>query len=457
MRLLRRAAIAALVFAALAAITLGAVAIDVRTRVSVAAFGWIYLIVILPVTVRWGRLAGLLTAAASLLLLLTFLTEPRGLPYTKYGVDVIRLAISSLGVTIAILLIDQVNRRLASSDRLLAEIVQSSDGAITVEGIDGSIVSWSPGAELLYGFSAEEVIGRPVSILLPTEQAREPATLIDRVRRGERIVDFESRRIAKDGRLVDVVLTLSPVRDGDGRITGARTVARDVTAARRVTSVLRTNEMALKRSIEELPDATILMDERGRVLVMNDQACGYLATRGAQPATFADLFGDGFALHPAVRWKELRRASFSTFLALGTAAEPLRLRVELSRLDKSDSDVSGLLLLTLRDATQQLEGAYMQLLQHEQHRPKPSPVAAALEPLSGLGQGRTLTPREVEVLGLIASGRSNQQIAAELGITVNTIERHIANIYRKLQITSRTQATAYALHHGAPAQRDDRL
>jgi PAS domain S-box-containing protein len=454
-RLVRRAAIAALVFAALGGITLAAVAIDVRTRVSVAALAWIYLIIILPVTLRWGRLAGLLTAAASLLLLLTFLTEPRGLPYTTYGVDVIRLAISSLGVTIAIILIDQVNRRLASSDRLLAEIVQSSDGAITIESADGSIMSWSSGAEYLYGFSAEEVLGKSVSMLLPPELVAEPATLMDRLRRGERIADHASKRVARDGRIIDVALTLSPVRDADGRVTGARTICRDITAPKRVGSVLRINEMALKRALEELPEAAILLDDRGRVLHMNDRAGGYLAARGEKRAVFVDLFGDRFALHPPTRWTELRRTSFSSFLALGTAADPLRLRVEVSRLDESDGDAAGMWLLTLRDATQQLEGAYLQLLQHEQGLAKPP--AAALEPLNELAQRGTLTPREVEVLALIASGRSNQQIATELGITVNTIERHIANIYRKLQITSRTQATAYALHHGALAHQGDGL
>src|SRR5713226_7194356 len=130
LRLLPASVSAVLVLLALVTITLVAVAIDVRTGVSVAAFGWLYLLVILPVTLRWGRLAGLVTAAASLFLLLTFLTEPRGLPYTKNSVDVIRLVISTGGVAIAILLTDQVNRRLASSDRLIAALVNSSGEAV---------------------------------------------------------------------------------------------------------------------------------------------------------------------------------------------------------------------------------------------------------------------------------------------------------------------------------------
>jgi len=444
------------VLVALVAITLAAVAIDIRTRVSVAAFGWIYLLVILPVTVRWGRAAGLLTAAASLFLLLTFLTEPRGLPYTSSGVDVIRLAISALGVTIAIILIDQVNRRLASSDRLLAAIVQSSEGAVTGETLEGSIVSWSLGAEHLYGFSAEEAVGRPVSLLLPTDRGQEQGPPMERLKLGTRIIDYETKRLTKDGRVLDVVLTLSPMRDAEGRVTGAYTVGRDVTAVRHVEAALRANDLTLSRAVEEIPDGVILLDDRGRVLLANEQARGFLGVRGAQTARFADLFANRFTLHPPVRWQAIAGAPSSTFLAVDTSGAPLRLRAELSRLGEPQTGRTALLIMTLRDATQQVEGTFQQLLRATQRSPESQPVAGVLAPLGGLGQARSLTPREAEVLRLIASGRSNQQIADELGITVNTIERHIANIYRKLQITSRTQATAYALNHGALVHPTDR-
>ncbi|MBZ5702560.1 MAG: response regulator [Acidobacteriia bacterium] len=110
----------------------------------------------------------------------------------------------------------------------LASIVESSPDAITGEDLDGTIVSWNRGAETLYGYPAEEAIGRPVSMLLPPELTKEFFEMRERVKRGECVEHHETERVRKDGQRIAVSLTLSPIKEG-GRVTGACSVARDIT------------------------------------------------------------------------------------------------------------------------------------------------------------------------------------------------------------------------------------
>jgi len=124
------------------------------------------------------------------------------------------------------------------SDRKLAEeyrehltaIVESSGDAIVGKDMDGVVTSWNSGAEAIFGYTAAEMIGRPVSLLIPDDRCEEEAIILDRLRRGERVEALETVRQTKDGRLIDVSVTISPIRDGDGRIVGASKIAREITA-----------------------------------------------------------------------------------------------------------------------------------------------------------------------------------------------------------------------------------
>jgi len=135
-------------------------------------------------------------------------------------------------ITGAVLVFRDVTRaRRAMEDRLyLAAIVESSDDAIIGQSLDGRIASWNRGAHRLYGYTAEEVIGRPLSVLIPEDHHAEAPALIQRVARGEVIEHYETERIRKDGSRVDVSLTISPVRDADGEVIGVSKIARDITA-----------------------------------------------------------------------------------------------------------------------------------------------------------------------------------------------------------------------------------
>lgn len=121
----------------------------------------------------------------------------------------------------------------------LARIVDSSLDAIVGKGMDGIILTWNPAAEELYGYSAEEAIGKPVSFIVPPERYEEYRKAFRQVKRGKRIPWFETVRIRKDGTRVDVSLTISPVKDGAGKIIGASAIARDITARKRTEEALR--------------------------------------------------------------------------------------------------------------------------------------------------------------------------------------------------------------------------
>ena len=117
--------------------------------------------------------------------------------------------------------------------RWLASIVASSDDAIVSKNLDGIIATWNKGAERLFGYTAEEAIGKPVTILIPPDQYHEEDMILERIRRGERIEHYETVRRRKDGSSIVVSLTVSPVKNAEGRIVGASKIARDVTERKR--------------------------------------------------------------------------------------------------------------------------------------------------------------------------------------------------------------------------------
>ncbi|HYX20090.1 MAG TPA: PAS domain-containing sensor histidine kinase [Thermoanaerobaculia bacterium] len=112
-------------------------------------------------------------------------------------------------------------------------IVESSDDAIISKALDGTIMSWNPAAERLFGYTADEMIGKPISVLMPEERHDDMESILGRIRRGERIEHYETVRVSKTGRKIPVSLSVSPVRDASGRIVGAAKIARDISGRRR--------------------------------------------------------------------------------------------------------------------------------------------------------------------------------------------------------------------------------
>jgi PAS domain S-box-containing protein len=132
------------------------------------------------------------------------------------------------------MLLDVTDRNRAGDyEQRLISIITSSDDAILSKDLNGIITSWNRGAEQLFGYTAEEAIGRPITMLIPAERQNEEPTILARIRSGERIDHYETVRQRKDGSLVEISLTVSPIKNSEGEIVGASKIARDITERRR--------------------------------------------------------------------------------------------------------------------------------------------------------------------------------------------------------------------------------
>lgn len=147
----------------------------------------------------------------------------------------------------------------------LAAIAESSNDAIVGKDLNGIVTAWNRAAEALFGYTAEQIIGRPITIIVPPDRIEEESSILERVRRGERMVHFETLRQRKDGRPVPVSLTISPVCDADGTVIGVSKIARDLSEIERVNQQLRRREALLRSILDTVPDALVVIDEYGLI------------------------------------------------------------------------------------------------------------------------------------------------------------------------------------------------
>src|SRR5262249_16075936 len=124
-------------------------------------------------------------------------------------------------------------KRSEHASQQLAAIVESSDDAIVSKDLNGIIATWNRAAERLFGYSAREAVGKPITILIPDDRLSEEPEILRRIRSGQLVDHFETLRLRKDGTLIDISLTISPIRDASGRIVGASKIARDIRERRR--------------------------------------------------------------------------------------------------------------------------------------------------------------------------------------------------------------------------------
>jgi PAS domain S-box-containing protein len=174
-------------------------------------------------------------------------------------------------------------KRVEEVRERLAAVVESSDDAIISKTLDGTITAWNSGAEKLFGYSSSQALGKSMRMLVPPERADEESDILARIGRGESVEHFETVRVRKDGRRIDVSATISPTRDSSGTVVGASKIARDITERKRAEEAVKGSLAASEAAVKELADQKFALDQhaivavtdvQGTITYVNEKFCG---------------------------------------------------------------------------------------------------------------------------------------------------------------------------------------
>ena len=207
------------------------------------------------------------------------------LPYPDPLRDQQGRIVGAINMLVDLTELKQVQGAERQSRARLAAIVESSSDAIVGKSLDGIIHSWNAGAQRLFGYTEEEVVGRPITLLIPPERQHEEQMILGRISRGERVEHYETVRVAKGGRRIDISLTVSPVRDESGRIIGASKVARDITESKRVQRELQNNNERFQRLANAVPAVIWTADSDGTITFASDRWYEYTGLTPEENAT----------------------------------------------------------------------------------------------------------------------------------------------------------------------------
>ena len=229
-----------------------------------------------------------------------------------------------LGAFVTVLLVSEaayktfcIKRQLESERQHQVTIVQTSDDAIVGKTLDGIVTSWNAGAQKLFGYSAEEMLGQSLQILFPPERRSEEQSILAQIVKGIPVTHFETVRICKDGTRKDVSVSISPLRQADGTITGASKIARDISERKRIEHALHEKDTLFRTAIETTTDGFWAVDSAGQLLDANQayaRLSGY--SRGELLAMrISDLDAADTPTDTAARMERIMRdgsASFET-------------------------------------------------------------------------------------------------------------------------------------------------
>ncbi|WP_084030374.1 PAS domain S-box protein [Bradyrhizobium paxllaeri] len=190
--------------------------------------------------------------------------------------------------------IDSERNLRTERERLFSAVVESSNDAIITKLLDGTISGWNGAAERLFGFTATEAVGKSIDLIVPPDRRAEIGDMLERVGRGERIEQYETSRVCKDGRAVDVSLSISPIRSASGQIIGASKIARDITESRRTEQALSQEMEERRRIFESSNDLILVSDSVGNLIQVSPSVIDIL---GYQPSEMVGHNAINF-IHP---------------------------------------------------------------------------------------------------------------------------------------------------------------
>jgi two-component system CheB/CheR fusion protein len=277
---------------------------------------------------------------------------------------------------VVITFVDVTERKRAADVvvRRLAAVVETSADAIFSKDLDGAIRTWNRAAERLYGYTHDEAVGRSVEMLFPEDRAKEFATIMARLRRGETIQQLETERVRKDGQRVPVAVTASPVRDDSGKVVSASVIARDISERRRAEQALRDREERLQAILDTAADAIITTDGQGIIQSVNaaaERMFGYTAAemlgqnvKMLMPSPYREAHDDYMARYLRTGEKHI--------IGIGRAVEARRKDGSVFPADLAVSEIAHLGLFTgiHRDLTERrrLEREVVEVASAQQQR-----------------------------------------------------------------------------------------
>jgi PAS domain S-box-containing protein len=323
-----------------------------------------------------------------------------------------------------------ITERKQAEDALAryAALIESSEDAIITQSLEGRIVTWNPGAERLYGHRGEEVAGRLLAIVEPPERAGELEGLLARVQRGEHIELHETVRMRKDGARIAVSVSISPIKDGEGRIIGASSIARDITERD------FDGQLHSARETERTQMAREIHDELGQALTALKM--DLFSLKHTVPAPLRDPL--------LVKTDEMAKLIDEMVDKVRTLATELR----PAGLDSLGRDGAAGYLSKDR-SPQELIAAVRRIVQGGMYV---SPalteqLAAALDADRAPIPHEALSDREDEVLRLIGAGKAVREIAAVLSLSPKTVSTYRTRILEKLGLRTSAELIRYALQH----------
>ena len=164
------------------------------------------------------------------------------------------------------------NRKEEEENAVLSALVYSSEDIIISKTLDGIITSWNKGSEKILGYSRKEVVGKHVTFIIPPELHQEEEMIAEKIKKGEPVLHFDTIRLAKDGRRINMSLTVSPIKDKNGKIIGASAIARDTTERTQAEEILRNDEATFRRLVKNLPAGVYSVDAEGCINFYNEAA-----------------------------------------------------------------------------------------------------------------------------------------------------------------------------------------